>query len=794
MPTRGTGPAVFCVSAAVLAAQVLLLRLFATESFHHFAYMAIGVALLGFGASGAVLVVLEERIGPRLGLWFQALALAFPLTLVAGIAVVNRIPFEPTQLLWDRSQWLWLALTYGSLAGPFLVAAAVIGIALMAAEERVGRVYAWNLVGSGLGSGAALLLLMAAPPDRALAGAVAMAAAGAVVAVLSPSMSRGRLALAALPLAAAVWCGLAPPWEARPSPFKGLPQVEAFPDARRSGEAWSPTGWAVAVEASAFRHAPGLSLSYTGSLPRQTALFVDGEAAGAATHWQGLTEALSFTDWLPSAVAFRVARPGRVLVLGSGGGLEILSALAHGAESATGVELVAPLVALTDSAVDPASRVAGRGDVRIVIGDARAFVARTEERFDVVVLPLSGAMATAAAGIYSLGEDYLNTVEAYRACLRVLAPGGVVAVTRWTRTPPRDNVRVLLTAAAALRAEGVEDVGGTLAFLRSWATGTVLVRPAGFRPAHLERLRAFAAERRFDLDWPEIGTPSFNLVEPPTFAQAARAAAGEAEQAAAFADGFRFRVEPTTDDRPYFGRFLRVGAWPDLLGRQRGTWLPFAEWGSLAVAATLIQSALLALALIGLPGLVLVKRREARFVGRSALYFGALGFGYVFIEMTGIQRLSLLLGHPVYAAAATLAALLAFSGLGSAFSDRLAGAWTPRACLGVALLAGLAAVAAPWAGAITALPVGARIAIALGVIAIPAVVMGVPFPSGLRLFRGNGGGVAWAWAANGVTSVMGASAAILIAMELGGRGLLLVGAACYLVAAAVAHTAVSRAE
>ncbi|NIU76960.1 MAG: SAM-dependent methyltransferase, partial [Gammaproteobacteria bacterium] len=487
----------------------------------------------------------------------------------------------------------------------------------------------------------------------------------------------------------------------------------------------------MAVDAPAFRHAPGLSLSYTGQLPRQTALFVDGDAAGATTHWEGRLEALRFTDWLPTAAPYRVASPRRVLVLGSGGGLEVLNALAHGAASVTAVELVGPLAVLADSATDPASTILGRADVRTVIGDARAFVSRTDERFDVVVLPLSGAMTTAAAGIYSLGEDYLNTVEAYRAYLRVLAPGGVLAITRWTRTPPRDNVRVLLTAAQALRAEGLADVNRSMVFLRSWATGTLLLRPDGFGDRELERLVAFAAERRFDLDWPELGTPSFNLLEPPTFARAAGAAAAGAAESEAFGTAYRFRVEPTTDDRPYFGRFLRLSAWTDLLRQQRGAWLPFAEWGSLAVAATLVQSGLLGLILIGLPALILVSRHQVRLATRSALYFGSLGFGYVFVEMTGIQRLSLLLGHPVYAAAATLAVLLAFSGLGSALSDRLPDEWTSRACLGVAFLAFLGGVAVPWAGVATALPVYARITIALILIAIPATAMGIPFPSGL---------------------------------------------------------------
>jgi hypothetical protein len=826
--TRVLGPALFLISTSVLGFEVVLLRLFAIQTYHHFAYMVIGVALLGFGASGTSLVVARNRIrGREEGLFRTATGL-LPLTLLAAPLLVRWVPFEPTQLLWDFRQWLAVGFLYATLALPFFVAASAIALVLMQAGPRTGRLYAWNMVGSASGGVLAILLLATLGPREALS-ATAIPAVAAAVLALSRSVPRAaRLGLSAGIVALVVLALIRPPWSIRPTPFKGLPQVEAYPEARRVGEASAPTGWVVAVEAPAFRHAPGLSLAYTGSLPRQVALFVDAESAGAATPigvevpsddspvpsddsplpsddspprsdgalvpsdaFEVQSDDPLFLDWLPSSSAYSLGRPAGVLVVGSGGGLEVLNALTHGAERVTAVELVEPLMDLANGALPPGSRPYEDARVVTVAGDARAFVARTSERFDLIVLPASGAFHATAAGVYGTGEDYLNTVEAYGAFLARLAPGGTLAATRWIRNPPRDNVKEILTAAAALRERGVDDVGGALAFVRSWATGTLLVKPDGFGADELESLRRFTRERLFDVDWPPLQLegaeegPTFNVLDRPVFWEAAEAAAGGPEPSRVFASRYPFLVDPSTDERPYFGRFLRLGSIPQMLARDRGAWLPSAEWGYLALLATLLQSALLAGLLMAIPVLSFTqgKERTTTRILRVAAYFGAIGLGFVFLEIAAIQRLGLILGHPVYATAATLAALLAFSGLGSALSDRFESSHALWFCLGVAGLALIAGLLSPLAGGLTALPLPSRVAVAMLAVGVPATLMGGPFPLGLRRLAGAPESVAWAWAANGVASVVGTSVSVLLAMELGSRGLILLGGVGYAVAA-----------
>ena len=804
------GPAVFLVSAAVLALQLILLRLFAIESFHHFAYMVVGIALLGFGASGTTLVLTRRWVAEREEALFELAVAGFPLALVVSVVLTRLLSLEPAQLLWDPNQWLLIAVLYALLTAPFLLAATAILLALRGAGSRVGRIYAWNMTGSGAGALLALAFLWARP-DRALGSVVLLAAcAGAGVLFVASrgattrAWSQARRAGAVFLVLGGLVAVWRPPWALRLSPFKGLPQVEAYPDAQRVAEGWDPTGWVAAVHTPSFHHAPGLSLAYSGSLPPQTALFLDGATVGAATEWATPGDpthpadhpALSFLDFLPTSAAYAARRPGSVLVLGSAGGLELLNALRHGADRVTAVELVGSLVRVAGVSTPVESDPYRRGDVKVVLDDGRAFAAAERGRFDLVLLPLFGGPGAAAAGVHAAGEDYLHTVEGYTTLLRSLAPGGILAITGWLRTPPRANVKAILTAGQALTSSGAgtEEEGNAFVFLRSWATGTLLVKPAGFGAAELERIETFTRERRIDVDWPPLpGRPAafFNRIGRPVFREAAEAVSRGPEAATAFAREYPFHVEPATDDRPYFHRFLRLGSLRARFRGELGAWLPFAEWGYLAVVATLFQSAVLGLSLLALPAVALVRRAPAERAQenllRVALYFTFIGFGFVFVEIAAIQRLALILGHPVYAAAATLGALLVFSGVGSAFSDQVDAGKAPRACLAAAALVLATALMSPWTGSVLSFPPVARLALATLLLGGLGFLMGWPFPTGLRKLTADATTASWAWAANGFSSVVGASMATIISMEIGGAAVLAAAALCYLGAYALAR-------
>lgn len=783
MPRPGRFLAVALLSAAALAYEILLVRIFAIEHFHHLAAMVISIAMLGFGASGTLLALAGERSPERAGRWFPWSSVLAATALLGSPAAAHAIPLDLTQLAWNPSEWLKLAAVYVLLALPFALASAAILLGIVLESGRRGAIYGANFVGSGLGAAAAVAVLWLALPVQALALPAVLGSIAAIAATGS-SHHRGRIAAAGGAVALVALIALArPPWRLEVTPYKALPQIEAFPEARRVAERTSPLGWVTAVEAPAFRHAPGLSLAYSGPFPRQRALLVDGQLAGAALS-TGDSSALEVLDWLPTALPYALEGRHKVLVLGAGGGFEVAIALRHGAREVTAVELHPDLVRLSGALVPQLARRSHDARVAWVIGDARNFVARSLERFDLVTIGLEGGFGTAAAGVHSLNEDFLHTVDAYVDDLQRLNDGGVLAITRWLSVPPREAVRVVLTAAEALRRLRPEVVKRGLVLVRSWGTVTVLVKPDGFRPQEIIAIADWAVRRRFDLDWyPGIITPTagFNVLDEPTVYRAAEAAVTDRDSAAAFAKRYPFDIAPSDDSRPYPHHFLRARSLRSFFSAGTGAWLPFAEWGYIALVATVCQSALLAALFMVVPVTLRSRTLSRRWLFPLSLYFMALGLAYLAAEIAAIQQLSLLLGHPIYAVAAVLAAMLICSGLGSIWSDRLnpKRAYTIAAVLAV-MLASYAVFLLLLVHLLQPAHLLLRGTIAFLALAPPALLMGVPFPIGLRAFAGTDTvRVAWAWAANGFASVVAAPLSAIIAIEAGSPALFVIAAAAY---------------
>ncbi len=777
--------AVAFLSASTLAFEILLVRVFAIEQFHHFAYMAISIAMLGFGTSGTFLALMRPD-PDKSRRWFVWMAVLVPALLIASVTLVHRIPLDSVQLLWDPWQWPRLAAVYVLLALPFGAAALAILLAITLEPRRPGWIYGASFLGSGLGAAVAVVVLWWVFPVRAVAVPAVVGACGSISAVSGEGRRRRVAAWVVFALTVAAFAH--PLWTLDITPYKGLPQVEAFPDAKREAESTSPLGWVVAVEAAAFRHAPGLSLAYTGEFPLQTALFVDAELVGASSAWDA-EGARAILRWLPSAAPYALGGRGAVLVLGAGGGTEVWSALAHGARRVTAVELNRELPRLGGWDIAASSPRGLDTGVAWVIGDARGYVSRSAEKFDLITIGAGRAFGTSSGGVHALNEDFLHTVEAYSQYLKLLSADGVLSITRWITVPPRENVRVILTAVEALRRQAPESIVRGLVVMRSWATATVLVKPSGFGDQDVEALSAWARERRFDLDWyPGLVTPQapYNILDPPVLFDAAFAAVAGADSAAGFAASYMFSVKPVDDARPYPHHFLRAGSIGEFLSRERGSWLAFAEWGYITMFATLVQSIVLAGLLMVVPALIRVRAGDRREWGSTIGYFAAIGFAYLAAEIAAIQQLSLLLGHPVYAIAAVLTAFLVVSGAGSAWSDRLRSERLLWAAVALtALLAGYSAALLSFVHLLQPASLGLRTAVGLLMLAPLAFLMGLPFPMGLRAIAGmETEGAAWAWAANGFASVVATPLAALIALELGSRVLLLLAAAAYAVAAA----------
>ncbi len=820
--------ALLLVSAAVLGYQVILVRAFSIGQWHHLAYMVISIALLGFGASGSLLAALERRRAAcraqppaRHAGWFAVFATSFALAVPVSFWLTQEIPFDPFLMIWDRRQVLYLACYYLVLFVPFFAAATAIGLALTRESERCPRLYALNLAGSGAGAFLAVALLSVARVEWALLGVGALAMGAAVVALLDAGIAKpaGRRILAAaglVSMASLTLIYVSHPPAVRLSQYKGLSYALNLPQARVVAERSSPLSRVDVVASPAIRQAPGLSLVTPADAvpPPQLGLYVDGETAGAITAFDGDTARLGYLDWSTTAAPY-FARPAgpralRVCVLGCGGGAGVLLALRHGAQQVDAVELDPNVPELLHSEFRGfTGALFDRPDVRVHRAEARAFVQAAQNSWDIIDLSLLDSLAASTVGVGAVGESYLYTREAFEAYLHHLRPGGLLAVTRWARMPPRDELKLFATAIAALEGMGLNPAD-RLTMIRSWATVTLLVKTEPFEATELAALRRWAEERLFDtcyLPGMAADQPNrFNVMARDYYGEAASAFLAAGSRREQFFRDYAFYLRPATDDRPYFFHFFRWRALPLMLNTLGRSWVPFVEWGYLVLVATLVQATLLGVLLIVLPlallprsvtpkGPASASRPSGRWVRLPILlYFLALGLGYLFVEMALIQRLVFFLANPIYAVAVVLAGLLFVSGMGSAWVARQVEKGRSVGRLAYLAAIGVVAAAAVYAfGLRTVLtlllswPLAARMAVALAVM-LPLAAMGMPFPLGLRqLGQTRPEFLPWAWAVNGCASVVAGPLATLLALSIGLPAVLIAASTCYVVAALVAR-------
>jgi spermidine synthase len=793
--------ATLMVSAAAIAYEILLVRLLSIVQWHHFAWMVISLALLGYGASGTVVALARRWLQPRFETVYAVSALAFAVAMVVCFVLGQRVPFNALEIAWDPLQAGFLGLMYLLFMVPFFFAASCIALAFTCRGDWVDRIYLCDLLGAGLGALAVLAALFLLWPEQALLLLSGLALLASVL--MLGSVPRYRLPLAVGQLAwLAVLIALAPAGriELHMSEFKGLSQALQVVDSRVLEDASSPLGLLTVVASPRvpFRHAPGLSFTARAVPPEQLALFTDGDGLSPVTRFEGDLQELAYLDDVTAALPYRLLEEPATLVLGAGAGADVLLALRGGASHIDAVEVNPQVVELMrGSLADFSGGLYDHEAVQVHVAEARGFVARSRRSWDLIQVGLMDAFSVSGSGVQSLNENHLYTVEAIRRYLGRLTPGGLLAVTRWLHVPPRDSLKLAATLIEALRQEGVADPGRRLVVIRSWNTVTLLTKSGEFDRGDIETLRRFARERAFDTAWFPGMSPAdanrYNQLDRPWLSEGIAALLGP--EPATFIDRYKFHIAPASDDRPYFHRFFRWRVLPELLDlRERGG-AGLIGWGYLVLAATLLQAVLAGAFLILLPLAFARRKWPPGFGRRMGGYFVLLGLAFLFVEIAFIQKFMLFLSHPLYAVAVVLAGFLVFAGLGSGCSSRLAEASRARGLPPVsAAVAGISALALlyllllpPVFERFMGWPDVARIALSLALIAPLAFLMGLPFPLVLgRVARDVPDFVPWAWGLNGFASVVSAALATLLAVEFGFTVVILVALLLYALAAALA--------
>lgn len=801
------------ISGAALSYEVLLSRLFEIVQWSHFAAVAISLALLGFGASGTLVSVLRPHLSEAFPKAIVISCAMFGLLAPVSFMLAQSLPFSPLELAWDYWQLAWLSLQFAVLSLPFLFAGMAIGVSLSFLSGHLSRLYAFDLLGAGVGALLVLLLLGQLSAGQSL-GAISLIGllAAWVSAVELGLLRRQWLILVALTLLSVPLVFYSRPL---PSAYKGLSQAlmtigaETLTQRRGiEGKLTVLTNPVVAV-----RHAPGISLSHFSPLPEQVALYLNGNSIGAVTRFEENLSRLSFTDALLTSLPYHLIAPEpEVLLLEAGGGLSVLQALYHGAKR---IDLADPLrqrvALLSYELADFSGEIYLRPEINIHPTYPRQFLDASNRSVDLILLDRTISGDLVAPGLDAAETDWLITGEGIAQALSLLKPHGLIAISHWLHMPPRESLRLFSTGLLALRSLGdVDNPARHLIYMRGWKTGVLLIGRSPFTPELTTRIKAYAEARSFDLSYMPKKEPEksegdfceqanrFNRLQAPSYCTAMRTLAGPA--ASAFVEHYVFDISAPSDDRPYAASYSRVGNLPRLLELEAGAGWSQVDWGFMLLLATLFQAIPLSAVLILLP-LAIIRRRAIqspepttsglRF--QTFIYFTAIGLGFMALEIVSLEQLKRYLGIPVYAMSLTLAGFLVFAAVGSFLADRLFNRLGQRAPILIAALLTIIALVQLQLSdflfvSTSALQLPLRLVIGLLWIAPMAVLLGFPLPLGMRRLAANTGQqrlIPWAWGINGCASVTGTIFASLLMMETGFTATVLVALFAYLVAALV---------
>jgi spermidine synthase len=774
IPERTLLTGLALTSFAALLLELALTRLFSVVLFYHFAFLAISIALLGLGAGGVFAYLFKTKLA---GVSTRKLAVYLCLGNALMVpAVLETVLHVPVALEVSSKNFLHLTALYMIAAVPFLFTGLLFSVVFARETERIPWLYGADLAGGSMACLAVVPLLnWWGGPNTVLFAGVTQA----IAAVLWGQNRTGRrvaglLAVALLTLIAANHSG-------------------TLIDVVYAKGMFRDPAW---VEFARWNAISRVEVDRQG---QAKAIVIDADAStyimnADLKHWHD-TEWESDLMSAPPALA-NVLRPrGEFAIIGPGGGVDVLRAVANGSPSVTGIE-INPIIATTimrERYADYAQHLYELPEVHIRVTDGRSFLRSTAQRFDVVQMTLVDTWASTAAGAFALSENNLYTVEAFREYFDHLKPEGMIAITRWEFRQPREALRVVSVAMDALHRLGVADPARNFIVASEGALDedgipvVVLAKKTAFTAEEESTVRAHMAQ------YPEL-TVLYLPSQPENNPFSNLIASNDPYR---FAQGYAYNVTPVSDNAPFFFFTLKAGQILGQEGLRRGV-----DWkvnlGVLVLLLVLVISFAAVLVFLILP--LALKNEQGRRLPWRLLYFVAVGLGYILVEIAFIQRFVLFLGHPTYALTVVIFLLMLSSGAGSLFSRRwllrTQLAWIPLALV-IAVLLGHVFFLPSRLAALVGLGFGLRLLLS-GVLLIPlGFVMGMPFPSGLRALanvprfripgaeldpKASDNAVEWAWAMNASASVLGSVLAMVVAIQFGLNVTLACGAAAYLFA------------
>lgn len=782
----------FLTTFATLQVEILDTRLLSVITWYHLSFLAVSLAMFGM-AAGAVRVYLGERefdgdeAPAKLHRYSLRFALAVPLCHIANLTI-------PIQVGGSATAVAGLVFSTLALAVPFYLSGVVIATALTRIPGPPGRVYAIDLAGAALGS----LLVVPLLDATSVAAAAFISAAAAALGTACFARFAGRnterrtLALAC----ALVLAALAS--DASNRGFQVIWSKGSYEDPDKVTAVYWTIHGQVVVRAErpsqpfywgAGKGAPRTPVTSIG-------MVIDGDAATFMTRWNGSRRSLDWIGYDVTSLAYHVRKGGDAAVIGVGGGRDVLTALWGESTSVLGIEINRAFIELLEGPYRDFAGIADQPEVELVHDEARSYLTRSTDRFDVIQMSLVDTWAATGAGAFTLSENGLYTLEGWAAILDSLKPNGIFSVSRWYSPGDwAETSRLMSLATAALQERGVTDARAHLVLVSRQFVATLLVSPQPFSEADLARIEQAVAQlelRVLILPGRPAGMTLLDHIVDSATPEALSAAVRNPD----------YDYTPPTDERPYFFNILKPAG---LLRNAFDAKFGVIAAGNMLATLTLILLWAITAGLVAATILVPLSRSGLPRLDRATFshcvaYFALIGLGFMFVQIPLMQRFAVYLGHPTYTIAVILCSMILASGIGSALSDRIdldsSPRWLSALSLSTVLLLALAVASIqPLIDRTIHLPLLARCSLVAGFVGVLALPLGTFFPLGLRLVRQlSDEATPWMWGVNGAAGVLASVSAVAVSMWSGITTGLYLAAAAYLLLALPARALWKRAS
>lgn len=753
----------FMIAMATLAFEVTLSRILSVVSWYHLSFFAISVAMLGMTA-GAITVFLwkKDLSVDELVNRVKKACIAFAVSAPVAIAAACYIPLDNGGLQFDAAQAFknFLIIT-ASISLPFYFSGIAVSGLLTKYPLPVNRLYAADLIGASLGCVVVLIGLSTidTPSFGFLSGFL-----GLLAAVLASKTNHKVSVPLLVIIAVATLAFTTTTHIIKPRPVKADGKLGDI-----AQERWNSFSRIVVSEEQVDK--PYLWDAYEPFIENervaQRFMTIDG-LAGTAMRQYRSREDIEHLKYDVTNIAYFLRPTGGAAVIGVGGGKDVQAALYFGHESVLGVELNPIFIDWLQNDFRDFAGIGNNDKVRLVVDEARSYMSHSKEEFELLQMSLIDTWASTGAGAFSLSENGLYTVEAWRTFVSRLSNTGIFTVSRWyNKADPGETGRMLSLAMATLWDLGVSDPEKHIAVVtHNWVATLVLSR-SPLTQDDIAKLQLHSAELKHD-----VAIVPGQKVEHELLAKIMAAkSVSELYEISAAAP---LNVSPSTDQNPYFFNMLKI----DNLGAISKSREQGVLGGNLLATFTLLMLIGILVVLI-LPTIILplwiFTRREGGNTGvkfSAVSFFALIGAGFMCVEIGLLQRLSVFLGHPVYALGVLLFSIIASTGIGSFISEKFA--LNSRLKLATLSLICVISVGiihvvldAIFDTFITySMPVKILTSIAL---MMPAgLIMGFFFPTGMAMCKqASEAAAAWFWAINGIFSVLFSALTVFISIFVG---------------------------